>query len=774
MTRWVRVAVLVALLVATAFAVRRTTRRISVYRAAERVCTAVEKNQWAAAIGQSSPDPPPTVAGLRTADCRCVALMQTGRKKECVALLERKLASPEARDWLPRPMLTAVVVESRRERGNLSGALRLATQGAERAPTHGPLLVLEGQLRLQLEPSRSALQAMAERLPRAGDSAMLLRIFLASEATKHDEWDWATKILGEEAPPPPHRDLWFPLRAQLLAHAGQAQQLMETLEDWERKGGNPAHARATYAYLLSISQQLDPRGRDPVKLLGDAMETADQIDDPDLLLGLYIRYIGVLALTGHKEEALRRFDEGVARFGSLGHLDRDDLSRTGAPEAESSLERTGATLSFELAGFRPGDTLWLSPGADEPHDAAYHHLPIPASGSLRVEHRFGASPLRWVLRDARGAVHGSGAVWPSPGSGPGGATRVHIERRQPEAAAAGPPIVQRLAAGRRRLFVIILDCADWRFVRYGEARDELPTFATFERGGTHGVLFSEPAFTAVAVSSIARAGGRRVDGVLGVFHQLGAEVAGLNFVGSNPLGGLSWLLPSAAGLFDTLGAGDLRTANLLHSYGGLQVGRHGELVGPHGAHGTIGLAATRPLNDAETTLLLRPDAENARLLAEMAVDFDNATLLASRGEPDLVVLRVASLDLLTHGGFAGAAAAGQDDGRRLLFRIYRYVDRRLGEIYRALDGNDVLVVMSDHGIRSALDHDPQAMFIAFGHGVPTGQLAGQPEIRGIPRMIADFFGVPTSWPATGVESWLHVGEGAAATGEREALTAPGR
>lgn len=772
MRRWAQIALLVALLVAVAFAVRRSSARLALYRGAERVCAATEAGDWATALEASTSDLPPTVAGLRTADCRCVALMETGRKRECVALLERELAVPEARDWLPRPLLTAVVVEARRQRGDLPGALQLATQGADRAPDSLPLLVLEGQLRLQLETPRAALREMAARLPGAGDKAMRLRFFLAAEAMERDEWEAATDLLGDQPPPPPERDTWYPFRTQALAHLGKRKELLETVESWERDG-NAAQARATYAYLLSITQQFDPRGRDILAMLGEAVAAGDRLGDPALLQGVYIRYVAMLAVTGRREEALRRFDEGIARFGSMGHLERADLQRTARPE-EGSQDRAGTALWFEVRGAQPGDRLLLSPDADEPHDAPFRERPLPANGSLRVEARFGTWPLRWVLRDARRAIRGSGAVWPAPGSGPAGSTLVRVERRAPVAAAAGSPSPSRPPAGRRRLFVVILDCGDWRFLRYGLARNELPTFAVLTSTGTQGVLLSRPAFTAVAVRAIARPGARRVDGVLGVLHQLGAEVAGLNFVGSNPLGGLGRLLPGAADLFDTLGAGDLQTANLLHSYGGLQVGRHGELVGPHGAHGVVGLAASRPLRRDELALLPRLETDDNRLLAEMAADFDNAVELAVRGEPDLVVLRVASLDLLTHGSFPATAAAGQDDGRPLLFRIYRYMDRRLGEIQRALDGDDVLVVMSDHGIRTALQHDEQAMFIAAGGDAPAGRFAGQPEIRGVPRMIADFFGVSTTWPATGVESWLHLGEMTKRAGEPGALTAPGR
>ncbi|HEV8631981.1 MAG TPA: alkaline phosphatase family protein, partial [Thermoanaerobaculia bacterium] len=202
------------------------------------------------------------------------------------------------------------------------------------------------------------------------------------------------------------------------------------------------------------------------------------------------------------------------------------------------------------------------------------------------------------------------------------------------------------------------------------------------------------------------------------------------------------------------GAGDLRAVNLLHSYGGLQVGRHGEMSGPHGARSVVPLAARRPLRPGEQALLVAADATAQPLLQEMAADFDSAVTLARPDGPDLVLLRVASLDLLTHGNFPATAAGGQNDGRPTLFAVYRYMDRRLGELYDALDGNDVLVVMSDHGIRTALQHDPQAMFVAVGASVPAGRLPDEPELRGVPRMIADFFGLASAWPATGIERWV--------------------
>ncbi|HXT21426.1 MAG TPA: hypothetical protein VN923_11790, partial [Thermoanaerobaculia bacterium] len=626
MKRWLQVALLAALALGVGLALRRTFTRLAVYRSTERVCSAVDAGDWNAALAASSNDLPPTVAGLRAADCRCVALMQTGRKAECTALLERELAAPAARDWLPRPLLVAVLVEQRRQKGDVNGALQLAIQGADRAPGFLPLLLLEGQLRLQLQSPAEALRAMDARLPSAGEGATRLRTFLATEAMARDAWEEAAAMLGEQPPPAPDRDAWFTLRMSVLTHLGRPRAALDLVESWQRAGGNPAAARATYAYLLSTTQQTDPLRRTQLELLGKAVEEGDRIGNEDLLQAVYVRYVGTLSLFGKRDEALRRFDEGVKRFGSMAFLDRADVMR-GGDVAAGKAEEVGAPVRFVVAGAQPGDRLLLSPDPEQPHDAPFVARPLPAGGGLLLKARFGTWPLRWVLHDASGAVRGSGAVWPAPGAD--GTTVVRIERRAPIAAAAAAAAPSpRPAAGRRRLFVVILDCGEWRLVRHGLARGELPTFAALTASGAQGVLLSRPAYTAVAVHAIAQPGTRRVDGVIGVLHQLGAEIEGLNFVGTNPLAGLSWVLPSGADLFATLGAGELQTANLLHSYGGLQVGRHGALVGPHGARGTVPLAAKRPLDAGEQALLAPPNDDDRRLLEEMASDFDNAVKLA--------------------------------------------------------------------------------------------------------------------------------------------------
>jgi len=85
--------------------------------------------------------------------------------------------------------------------------------------------------------------------------------------------------------------------------------------------------------------------------------------------------------------------------------------------------------------------------------------------------------------------------------------------------------------------------------------------------------------------------------------------------------------------------------------------------------------------------------------------------------------------------------------------VYRYIDARIGALHAHLDADDVLIVMSDHGIRTAMEHDRPALFVATGAGVPTGRAPGQPSLRGVSRVLADLLGIATTWPDTGVASW---------------------
>ena len=78
-----------------------------------------------------------------------------------------------------------------------------------------------------------------------------------------------------------------------------------------------------------------------------------------------------------------------------------------------------------------------------------------------------------------------------------------------------------------------------------------------------------------------------------------------------------------------------------------------------------------------------------------------------------------------------------------------------------MDEDDVIIVMSDHGIRTPFQHDPRAVFLMVGPGVRPGALHDPIQIETVPSLLAHLFGVKMAWPkgplnnhVTPQTSWL--------------------
>ncbi len=121
---------------------------------------------------------------------------------------------------------------------------------------------------------------------------------------------------------------------------------------------------------------------------------------------------------------------------------------------------------------------------------------------------------------------------------------------------------------------------------------------------------------------------------------------------------------------------------------------------------------------------------------------------------DVLLLRIGGLDVMTHGAYREVDSGRQDDGASALLDLYRYLDRRTGDLAGVLDADDVLIVASDHGISTPLKHDERALFVAVGPGIRAGRLDGEPHWRGLPRLLADLLGESTTWPRTGLSDLL--------------------
>ncbi len=237
----------------------------------------------------------------------------------------------------------------------------------------------------------------------------------------------------------------------------------------------------------------------------------------------------------------------------------------------------------------------------------------------------------------------------------------------------------------------------------------------------------------------------------------GRELAGLEAVGSNPVGFLAAVLPERPNLFETLGGSDRVTANMLLAHGRIEAGRHAEIVGPNGHHRSLpSQSAYRRLRPDERRRFpgLDQDGDIRKHAETIAAELDAAEGIVRAGEVDFLFLRLEALDLITHAHYGPLDGRGQDDARGPLLDAYRYLDERLATLDALLDRDDWLVYLSDHGIRSSMQHEEDAIFAVLGEGVPRGRAPGMPALRGVPRSLAAMFGIETDWPETGASPWL--------------------
>ncbi len=707
-------------------------------------CEATERGAWDETLTRSEALSLEDETGRAAAECRCLALLASGREAECAQLLEEALSTPGAENWAPNPQLSVHLIQTWREQGRLRDAANLALRAGALHPQHPELFYVELVTRGSVEDEPALLQELALRLPTRGPAAARMRAMLAGRYLLRAEPALALEVLGASAPPQAGAaaDRWFETRALAFALNADLAGVRQSFAEWERAGLSAERSLAHYALTLSLAGLADPE-RSPEVLLRAALEQREALD-PELEEKLSIRLILTLVNAGRQEQALALYDATRSRFEFAG-LRREELERSAAHRALAAdpAARRRGVLRFRLPP-GPGELL-LSPEAL----GGYGH----AEERVEIERTLGTAPQRWVYRDSAGHTRASGTVSPIAGA------TLEIDVQAGPAHATERVTLSRLPGdGRRRVMLLLLDCGDWRLTQYLRTRGELPVLDALLASGYRAVLESRPALTAAALEALVWPRHHAAPSFVGLVHQFGTELAGLADVGENPLDALTWIMPEREDLFSVIGRGPRSAANLLFAHGGRRAGRHSEITGPDGRRRRSPLpTSTRDLDARERErfpALARVNEERDAIhLRTIAAELDTAREIAAAGEIDLLMLRIEPLDILTHAHFAETVRDGQDDGRGLLYSVYRYIDARLGEIAAALDEDDILVVMSDHGIRTAMEHSNEAFFVAVGAGVPIGRAVGQPSLRGIPAVLAALLGVQANWPDSGIAPW---------------------
>lgn len=719
-------------------------------------CEAAERGDWSRVLAGTAGRSGGDETGRAAAECRCRALLAQDREPECTELLLSVVADPAAADWAPSAPLAIHLIQTLRDSGRGAEAAALARRAGRIHPGVPELFYLELVTRGAIEDETALLAELAARIPARGEAAARMRVSLATRQLQRSAAREAIAALGADPPPDSGsaRDLWFETLAHALASAGDLAGLQRCIERWGQTGADPRTLRAQLALALSLARlELPPL--DEAERLEQAL--AEPLADAALEERLQVRRILTLVNRGRHAEALRRYDEARARF-RLAGLSRDELLRSASQQALLDLgaEARRSALRFETDRALPGARLLVSPPAGSAADADYEVHELVDGRSLELRREAGLAPLRWVLRSADGALLASG----TQNLAPGGALGIPLRPTSaapPERDPVALP-TRRPADARRRVFVLLLDCAEWSLVQYLRARGELPVLDQLIATGYSAVLDSDPPLTAAALESLVWPERRAQESFIGWMHRYGVELAGLASIGDNPLAALAWLLPEAPDLFEVIGAGPQRAANLLFSHGGIRAGRHAEIRGPQGARERLAMGAvsrdlTRAELDAFPQLALADPDRDAIHLRTIAAEFDLAERLIDAGEIDLTLLRIEALDLITHANFADAVASGQDDGKGLLFEVYRYLDARIGALQGRLDRDDLLIVLSDHGIRTAMEHGRAALFVANGDPAPVGRSSTPHDLRGVPRVLAQLFGIATAWPDSALAPW---------------------
>jgi len=726
----------------------------AIQESAALVCTAVDEERFEDALALSTSGASAAGAGREIAQCRCIAQLSLGDRDGCVALLDPLLREPEAADWVPHPVLTGMMLRTWRGDGSYDEGARLSRTAALRFPENVDLLQLELSLRAQVEDEANVLEDIATRLD-DDPKWTAQRVVLSLAWTRRMDYARAVEVLGTTPPPIEHPFAlpWYEARIGAFARDGNGDAVRATFATWRDAGWDPIDLQARYALRVSVDHLADP-DRSALELLRAALEHVDAIRDRNVVWGLYRRLIGEYLGSGQPQRALELYDVAIQRV-PLEGITRDEIVRAVHRGSADYDPDALATLIFEAPAEMIGGRWLLNPEPDEAPDVGYRSIPIEDGGPQHAATRVGDHPTRWVLEDATGRIRASGSTWPSPGS----ETRVVAQLDAPHVAPSHGAAERRAPAdGRRRVFAILADCADWRLTEYLRARGDLPFQDHLFANGYRAVLESIPAFTAAAMQSLVRpAKPQAAPGALARIHELGLELAGLESIGQNPVGFLSWVLPERPDLFETLGAGPVVTANMLLTHGKLDVGRQAELIGPHGHREDLPAPrAYRALTPAELARhpALDVGADTRKFAQTIAAEMDAAEAIAREGHVDFLFLRLEALDLLTHSGFSQIDGSGQDDGQGSLLSAYRYIDERLAALHALLDEDDWLVYLSDHGIRSAMQHEEDAIFVVLGEGVPAGRANGKPALRGVPKGLAAMFGVPTGWPDTGALGWL--------------------
>jgi len=671
--------------------------------------------------------------------CRALALLETQQPAACGALVWEASTQHLPDHWLPPPRAALAFLDWAVEDQHGELVNRIQNQSRGDLPTQKAALGFWTRLGAKAK----ALQDIFAKHPSGAPSHLAVRLWVGNQWLKNNENPLALKAIESIKDIPKTAKLkeeYYDLRLRTWGALGDGPQVLSTAAQWQEQGGPAADVRAKTALIMN-AQKLKAPNYSSVNELHDSVANLHQIKDVAIQKNVATRLMVFYTSEKAYDEAQKLYDSLPARL---------DLPapKELAPQMNipSDLKSQGQwTVSF-VSELTQSITLNVSPEDEENFPLGQYRQVMLAPGAKQnVQTTLSRRPLRWVAK-SEGQVIQAGTLWP-------GTAEVKLTPKNTTQLQTAKPVANQNAANDqiKKLITLFLDCADWHLIQYGRQLGLLPNFEKLITQGFSGVMLSQPPITAMAMEKLVWPERRLQPSVQSHLYQMGAEIGGLASVGKNPLEALQFFLPQSRNFFDVMGAGEHSIANMLFSHGALAGGRNALLTGPGGHQKQLRIrAGLRPLTDPETKafpgLAYLDKKHQQEQLQMMAAQMDMVEHFYGQAHPHLMMMRIESLDILTHDLFKTSFKTGVDNGDLPLLWVYRYLDHRLGDIIAKLQPEDLLMVYSDHGIETATKHHEVSFFSLYGHRVKAGRLKDQPEFSGLPHLMAKLMGEEASFP----------------------------
>lgn len=309
---------------------------------------------------------------------------------------------------------------------------------------------------------------------------------------------------------------------------------------------------------------------------------------------------------------------------------------------------------------------------------------------------------------------------------------------------------QKLPAdGRPRTLVVWPDGGSWFFLNTLRERGGLPNIQRFLETAAFGKMIStHPPFTATAYLKMVRVDdGKGDEGEdKSFFDMLALQLKGIPFLDwafDNELGSLG---DDPYSIFNILRKNGYSAVNLVFSDKYMSAPDDAGLLAGMKYQQTITAALSPEQTLEELGIDATKEPQRARRITRsraFRAAYNNSAgkaLIGQKvwesGDDDLVLLRFPAVDILSH---QYAAEAFEKPTESLLFEIYRQLDIHMGRLMEKMDGDDTLILVSDHGVEGALSHHPDCVLAVSGPGVKVGARLPQVSIGQLPHIILSRF-----------------------------------